>query len=182
LRGHRRELTTRLLLHQSRTSARPRNRSVSCQKGTFQLPLASADPLPRLPRSVSAGHTVAKHVDTDAGEELADVRLRSPRSGWQPLLEGPEGGQVNGSWSPSSSSQSRLQWRHSASSSMRIRRCHASANRGAALALRRARIRASCSTKSMIAARPSMCTCGRCTSPHSTRPAPTGREQERCWL
>jgi hypothetical protein len=44
-------------------------------------------------------------------------------------------------------------------SSMRMRRCHASANRGTSLALRRARIHgrtiASCFGKSMIAARPS---------------------------
>ena len=47
----------------------------------------------------------------------------------------------------------------SARSSMRMRRCHASANRGTSLALRRARIHgrtiASCFGKSMIAARPS---------------------------
>ena len=83
----------------------------------------------------------------------------APGSGWQALLEGPEGGQVNGSWSPSSSSQNRLRWRHSARSSMRMRRCHASANRGTSLALRHARIHgrtiASCFGKSMIAARPS---------------------------
>ncbi len=83
----------------------------------------------------------------------------APGSGWQALLEGPEGGQVNGSWSPSSSSQNRLRWRHSARSSMRMRRCHASANRGTSLALGRARIHgrtiASCFGKSMIAARPS---------------------------
>src|SRR6266513_3506142 len=79
----------------------------------------------------------------------------APGSGWQALLEGPEGGQVNGSWSPSSSSQNRLRWRHSARSSMRMRRCHGSANRARRLRLADERTIASCFGKSMIAARPS---------------------------
>ena len=65
-------------------------------------------------------------------------------------------------------------WRHPASSSMRMRKCHASANRGAGASpysYPRGRTTASFFMKSVIAARPSVLTCRRRTSPHSTGPS-----------
>jgi threonine dehydrogenase-like Zn-dependent dehydrogenase len=110
-------------------------------------------------RLAVAGGSAGRRHDPGYRRALRLLAIdRDPERGPHALAPG-SGWQVNGSWSPSSSSQNRLRWRQFARSSMRMRRCHASANRGTSFALRRARIHgrtiASCFGKSMIAARPS---------------------------